>query len=84
MLGEELIAESSKVGSRAGEAPDRNDRALAGLRIAVGILFLVFGEYKVFGREFVFGGGFDIVKSGTAYTGPGESLSPSPPSLWRD
>jgi len=29
-------------------------------------------------------GGFDVVKSGTAYTGPGESLSPSPPSLWRD
>ena len=54
----DLIAESSKVASRAGEAPDRNDRALAGLRIAVGILFLMFGEYKVFGREFVFGGGF--------------------------
>ena len=31
---------------------------MAGLRIGVGILFLVFGEYKVFEREFVFGGGF--------------------------
>jgi uncharacterized membrane protein YphA (DoxX/SURF4 family) len=28
------------------------------LRIAVGALFLVFGGYKVFGTEFVFGGGF--------------------------
>ena len=37
---------------------NRNDRALAGLRIAVGALFLIFGEYKVFGTEFVFGGGF--------------------------
>ncbi len=36
-----------------------NDRALAGLRIAVGALFLLFGEYKVFGRPFVFGGGFE-------------------------
>ncbi len=35
-----------------------NDRALAGLRIAVGALFLLFGEYKVFGRQFAFGGGF--------------------------
>jgi thiosulfate dehydrogenase [quinone] large subunit len=34
----------------------RNDRVLAGLRIAVGALFLIFGEYKVVGREFVHGG----------------------------
>lgn len=39
--------------------PDRNTQVLAGLRIAVGILFLLFGEYKVFGRQFVFGGGFE-------------------------
>ncbi|MCU1296074.1 MAG: hypothetical protein JWO91_352 [Acidobacteriaceae bacterium] len=32
--------------------------ALTGLRIAVGILFLIFGEYKVFGTEFTAGGGF--------------------------
>ena len=37
----------------------RNTRAIAGLRIAVGILFLFFGEYKVFGTRFVFGGGFE-------------------------
>lgn len=37
---------------------DRNIRAVTGLRIAVGILFLFFGEYKVFGTHFIFGGGF--------------------------
>ena len=45
---------------------------MAGLRIAVGILFLVFGEYKVFGSEFVFGGGFQgwiqrFLVEGSAY-----------------
>ena len=33
-------------------------RALAVLRIAVGILFLIFAEYKVFGTQFTLGGGF--------------------------
>jgi uncharacterized membrane protein YphA (DoxX/SURF4 family) len=33
---------------------------LAGLRIAVGALFLIFGEYKVFGSEFTLGGGFQF------------------------
>ncbi|HEY2858202.1 MAG TPA: DoxX family membrane protein [Terracidiphilus sp.] len=37
---------------------DRNALALAGLRIAVGCLFLVFGEYKVFGTQFTLHGGF--------------------------
>lgn len=36
----------------------RNSIAIAVLRICVGALFLIFGEYKVFGRAFVFGGGF--------------------------
>lgn len=36
-----------------------NDRALAFLRIAVGVLFLIFGEYKVFGTQFAFGGKFE-------------------------
>lgn len=40
-------------------ALDRSARALAGLRIAVGILFLIFGEYKVFGTRFTLGGGFE-------------------------
>src|SRR3954469_14347113 len=34
-------------------APPRNDRALALLRIAIGVLFLVFGEYKVADSKFV-------------------------------
>ena len=37
---------------------DRNTRALAVVRIAVGILFLIFGEYKVFGTQFILHGGF--------------------------
>ncbi len=37
---------------------DRNAKVLAGLRIAVGMLFLVFGQYKVFGRQFTLDGGF--------------------------
>jgi thiosulfate dehydrogenase [quinone] large subunit len=53
-------------------AGSRNDRALAGLRIAVGVLFLFFGEYKVFGTKFVFGGGFEgwihrFLDAGAAY-----------------
>ncbi|MCL4524354.1 MAG: DoxX family protein [Acidobacteria bacterium] len=39
---------------------DRNARVLAGLRIAVGALFLIFGQYKVFGAQFTFGGGFQF------------------------
>lgn len=37
---------------------DRNAYALALLRIAVGILFLIFGQYKVFGTQFTLHGGF--------------------------
>lgn len=39
-------------------ASTSNTRALAALRIAVGILFLIFAEYKVFGAGFIRGGGF--------------------------
>ena len=39
---------------------NRNAKALAGLRIAVGILFLIFGQYKVFGTQFTLGGGFQF------------------------
>lgn len=38
----------------------RSARTLAGLRIAVGVLFLIFGEYKVFGTQFTLGGGFQF------------------------
>jgi thiosulfate dehydrogenase (quinone) large subunit len=37
-----------------------NTRALAFLRIAVGILFLIFGQYKVFGTQFTLHGGFQF------------------------
>jgi uncharacterized membrane protein YphA (DoxX/SURF4 family) len=37
---------------------DRNARVLALLRIGVGMLFLIFAEYKVFGSGFTLGGGF--------------------------
>ena len=38
---------------------DRNVTALAALRIVVGIFFLLFGEYKVFGTDFTLHGGFE-------------------------
>ena len=41
-------------------AQDRNSSALAFLRIGVGILFLIFGQYKVFGTEFTLHGGFQF------------------------
>ncbi len=37
---------------------DANTRALVGLRIAMGALFLLFAQYKVFGAQFTMGGGF--------------------------
>jgi uncharacterized membrane protein YphA (DoxX/SURF4 family) len=42
------------------EKKDRNSFVLAGLRVAVGLLFLIFGEYKVFGTQFTLGGGFQF------------------------
>jgi uncharacterized membrane protein YphA (DoxX/SURF4 family) len=39
---------------------DRNAHALAILRISVGLLFLIFAEYKVFGSQFTRGGGFQF------------------------
>jgi len=37
----------------------RNARAIAFLRIAVAVLFLIFAEYKIFGSKFTRGGGFE-------------------------
>jgi thiosulfate dehydrogenase [quinone] large subunit len=37
-----------------------NSHALAMLRIAVGIFFLIFAQYKVFGTEFTLHGGFQF------------------------
>lgn len=38
--------------------PTANDYGIAWLRIAVGILFLIFAQYKILGKAFVYGGGF--------------------------
>jgi len=39
---------------------DPNSRALSLLRIGVGIFFLIFGQYKVFGAQFTLHGGFQF------------------------
>jgi uncharacterized membrane protein YphA (DoxX/SURF4 family) len=39
---------------------ESNAKALALLRIGVGILFLIFAEYKVFGTQFTLHGGFQF------------------------
>lgn len=54
------------------DATRRNTLALAGLRIAVGCLFLIFAQYKVFGTKFTLGGGFqwwinNFLHDGAAY-----------------
>jgi thiosulfate dehydrogenase [quinone] large subunit len=51
---------------------NRNTFALAGLRMAVGCLFLIFAQYKVFGTQFTLGGGFQwwinrFLQDGVAY-----------------
>ena len=38
----------------------RNGSAIAFLRVCVAIFFMIFGQYKVFGREFTRGGGFQF------------------------
>src|SRR5215467_13482911 len=54
------------------QARERNDLALALLRIAVGCLFLIFGQYKVLGTAFTLHGTFQIwinrfLQDGAAY-----------------
>src|SRR5579884_2018917 len=56
----------------AREAANRNSIALAALRIAVGCLFLIFAQYKVFGTQFTLHGGFQwwinqFLRQGSAY-----------------
>ncbi len=51
------LAKKMKLSPNAAPA---NARALAFLRICVGILFLVFGQYKVFGTQFTLHGGFQF------------------------
>ena len=43
-----------------GDPQRGNQRALAFLRICVGILFLIFAQYKVFGTQFTLHGGFEF------------------------
>jgi thiosulfate dehydrogenase (quinone) large subunit len=38
----------------------RNDRALALLRIGVGLFFLIFAQYKILGTQFTLHGGFQF------------------------
>ena len=46
---------------RSQSDPHRgNERALAFLRICMGILFLIFGQYKVFETQFTLHGGFEF------------------------
>jgi thiosulfate dehydrogenase (quinone) large subunit len=57
---------------RSEQITIRNDFALAMLRIAIGCLFLIFSEYKVFGTEFTLHGGFEVwinrfLQDGAAY-----------------
>lgn len=57
---------------RLPNPPDRNSLALAVLRFAVGILFLIFGQYKVCGTQFTLHGGFQawinrFLQGGAAY-----------------
>jgi thiosulfate dehydrogenase (quinone) large subunit len=57
---------------RSDSGADRNALAIAGLRIAVGCLFLIFGQYKVFGTQFTLHGGFEswinrFLQNGEAY-----------------
>src|SRR6201987_3856764 len=51
---------------------ERNAFAMAGLRIAVGVLFVIFSQYKVFGKQFTLHGGFAFwinrfLQNGEAY-----------------
>jgi len=39
---------------------DSNSRALAVLRIGVGLFFLIFAQYKIFGTQFTLHGGFQF------------------------
>ena len=42
------------------DAGTRNSYALSALRISVGVLFLIFAQYKVFGSQFTLHGGFQF------------------------
>jgi len=55
---EDVNGQTAEAEAEAGARAEAASKALAALRIAVGVLFLIFGEYKVFGTQFTMGGGF--------------------------
>jgi hypothetical protein len=59
-----------------GNRADANTRALVGLRIAVGVLFLIFAQYKVFGTQFTLGGGFQYWINGFLKEGAYQFMVP--------
>jgi len=54
----------------------RNTHALALLRIGVGLLFLIFGQYKVFGTAFTLHGGFQSWITNSSKAEPTRSWCP--------
>src|SRR5215471_8879261 len=60
LLGFQVCRDASRMNPAVLNFSLRNARALASLRIAVGILFLIFGQYKVFGTQFTLHGGFQF------------------------
>ena len=67
-LGHKIIEHMNTSNATA----QQNTLALAGLRIAVGCLFLIFAQYKVFGTQFTLHGGFQwwinkFIQDGAAY-----------------
>lgn len=56
----EILMLRRSAAARSEGASLANARALAGLRIAIGCLFLIFGQYKVFGSQFTLHGGFQF------------------------
>jgi thiosulfate dehydrogenase (quinone) large subunit len=53
-------ARTAKICAMSATIETQNERALAFLRIAVGLLFLIFGQYKVFSTYFTLHGGFQF------------------------
>jgi thiosulfate dehydrogenase [quinone] large subunit len=60
LLAQDLPSRLETAMTLAPDADTRNTYALAVLRIAVGVFFLIFGQYKVFGTEFTLHGGFQF------------------------
>jgi len=60
LLAQNLISRLEIQMTLPSDAGTRNTYALAALRIAVGVFFLIFGQYKVFGTQFTLHGGFQF------------------------